>query len=97
MANAKLAKLAQRIEKLAEAHNPPVKVAVFAGESTRQALDRHLELRPDHRDRQYRFEWRDRERNEVDEMCATADPGELAAVLKQIWERPGDMLGRALP
>ena len=66
-------KLTSRIEALASLIDPiagAVLVAVFEGETPEFALERHCELRPEHRGRRVQYDRRPNRREELHELAA---------------------------
>lgn len=91
---AQVIKLEARIQALAEAQNPPITVAVFRGETSREAIARHLQLRPDHRGRPCKMEMRDHERTRAHELCAVHTIAELTRAIEAADGTPsGDNRG----
>ena len=64
-------RLASRAEEVIGALDPesaPVRVCVFREETAQTAMARHVMLRPEHRGKRFKLEYRRYERNEVNEL-----------------------------
>jgi hypothetical protein len=61
-----------------------LRVVVFRGELPKVAIARHMELRPEHRDRRIRLEYRNDTRKHVNELFAVHNLGEIRAVMEAI-------------
>jgi hypothetical protein len=69
-----------------------LRVVVFRGELPKVAIARHMELRPGHRDRRIRLEYRNDTRNHVNELFAVHSLGEIRAVMEAIsLQNTGDL------
>ena len=92
---AKVSRLDAKLDALAAAidtDSRAITVVVFQGETREFARQRHRELRPDHAGRPVRFEYRNKERDDVREMFAVRTPEELQVVLDRI-----EVKGRGKP
>ncbi len=88
-----LDRISSRIEELASLINPnagAVTVAVFAGEAAEFALQRHCELRPEHRGRPVRYDFRSNKRNELHELSAVW-AGATENDFQELWRMVGQM------
>jgi hypothetical protein len=92
-----LDRLEQRMEQIAEVLEPEraaVRCVVFKGETLQFAMARHLELRPEHRGRRIRLEYRNDARDHLSEMLAACSLDEIQAVLDAISGKLGDHIAK---
>ena len=92
-------RLASRAEELIEILEPeraPVRVVVFRNETPQLAMSKHLKLRPEHRGKRFKLEYRSDERNEASELLAVHSLSEIQAVLDAIESAGsiGDLITR---
>ena len=82
---AQIDRLTKAVEELASATNPAITVAVFANETSEFAMQRHCELRPEHKGRRMSLSWRTEPRDKVAEMVAVCSQAEVTAAVEAIW------------
>ena len=82
---AQIDKLEARIEQMAVANNPAISVAVFKGETPEFAMQRHCELRPEHKGRRMQLKARPEPRHHVAELLAAHSQAEITATIHAIW------------